>query len=248
MNFRHADKLRHILNRTHNFWGIKGSVGIHLCAFLLLMVKPVVLPSKPVSHPPAIRVDMVALPDKEPPTETKAPEPKPIVKAKKPKKKPQTKKKVKVKKTEKSSKPKANEFGKSAIEKIKQIQELKSKLDDDLVETQTVYKGNRISPGSSLQGLEKIDYDRYIDELRNHAKQYWSIPGWLIDSELTTQVRVFLDEDGFVIRQIMIESSGDSNFDQSVEVSISKASPFPRPVEKFIDLVRVKGIIFSLTP
>lgn len=235
-------------------WGLKGSIFLHICAFLLLTIKPIILPSKTISQPPAIRVDMVALPDKDPlpapkPKEENQKTEKKEVKKKVVKKNKPVKKQVKKKPAKKETKKpvEENSFGKSAIEKIKQIQDMKKNM--DLTNSPSyAYKGNRIAPGTALSGMERMHYDRYIDDLREHARSYWSIPGWLANSGLNAKVQLFLDENGRLIRQVMIKSSGDSRFDQSVIDSIQDASPFPRPVDKFVDLVKAGGITLSLSP
>ena len=226
-----------------NFYGFKGSFILHLGLFFAFLIKPLVLPSEQIISVPSIRVDMVDLPDKiVEPLKIEKPENKP---KEKPKKLKPKKKKVDKAKEVKTQKIVPNKLGKSAIQKIKQMQALKSDSKDN---AETVVKGNRLSKGTQLEGEEKKEYDFYIDLLGAHARRFWLVPGWLENEDLTTEVRVFLDEDGYVTEQFVEKSSGNSSFDQSVKESIENASPFPRPVEKFVGLVKLRGIIFTLSP
>ena len=133
--------------------------------------------------------------------------------------------------------------GQSAIERLKHLKKVQSMLEeDDLV------KGNRIAPGTALEGLDKLDYNNYIGVLHSHIQSYWELPQWLaVSDNLNTVVKVYLDPRGYVIKRELIKSSGDTRFDQIVLTAIDRASPFPKPEDKFVDIV-YSGIILTAKP
>ena len=74
------------------------------------------------------------------------------------------------------------------------------------------------------------------------------MPQWLaVSDNLNTVVKIYLDPNGYVINRELIKSSGDTRFDEIVLTAIDKASPFPKPEDKFIDIV-YSGIILTAKP
>ena len=229
------------------------SLVLHGLVVLLVSGKYFMFPSEPITYIPSIKVDVVALPEKtkpEPAPEPAppAPKPKPVVKkpeVTKPKPKPVAKKEPKKVNLDKNKK--SEEIRRNAIERMKALEKIKSQVQAEQ-QTETLVKGNRISPGTAMTGLTKLDYNQYIGRLQQHAKANWAIPRWLAGSDLSADIRVYIDERGYVVRKELIRSSGDQSFDDSVVAAITNASPFPAPEDKFIDVVRVSGIVFTLRP
>ena len=228
------------------------------------MLNTFFLKGEDIKYIPAIRVDVVALPDKEAPRRSVlVAEKKALPKVETKKLQTQVKKnqvlhKPQMKKVQISHKPQKKrevtkpsfvydkqlqEVGQTAINRLKHIKQIQSRL-----EKEKVIKGNRIAPGTALRGLDKLDYDDYIGLLHNHIQSYWELPQWLaVSDNLSTVVKVYLDANGYVIRRELIRSSGDTRFDQIVLSAIDSASPLPKPEDKFIDIV-YSGIILTAKP
>ena len=230
----------------------KKSVFLHGLLIALFLVNIFFFRDQQVNYIPAIKVDIVDLPDKRP-VEKKAssaqalpqkkvakppppPPKKALVKTSKP-----LQKKALVKKS-KSKVSKQDDLQQQAIERLQSLQKIQK-----MVEAEEI-KGNRIQPGTALMGLNKIDYDNYTGRLHHHVQSHWQLPKWLAVSEgLSTVVRVYLNSEGHVISKELLQSSGDARFDQIVLSAIDEASPFPKPENRFADLVKT-GITLNLKP
>ena len=176
--------MRQINGQLHFNSFLGWSILFHCLIFSLFIINLFFFKGEDITYIPAIKVDMVALPDKQAPRksvvinqtkvppkiETKKPEPqlkKAEVPPKPPVKKVQTPKKSQ--KTQEVTKPsfvydkQLQKVGQSAIERLKHLKQVQSMLEEeDLV------KGNRIVPGTALEGLDKLDYDNYIGVLHSH--------------------------------------------------------------------------------
>jgi colicin import membrane protein len=221
------------------------SLIVHGTLFAVLLLRTVFFPSQAINYEAAIRVDVVGMPEKN----RRLPDP---VKEKKaePKKegidKVLTKKKKPAKKIValKNSKPSRDQLLKRFealhdIEKTKKAKPKKGTQGDGLV------RGNRLSPGTALKGLSKLNYESYIGSLDQHVKKYWLLPEWLADSDLKAQALILLDDKGYVVRKMLVQPSGNQTYDNLVLEAIDKASPFPMPPDKFVDIVAVDGIVFG---
>lgn len=65
--------------------------------------------------------------------------------------------------------------------------------------------------------------------MRNKIHQYWRQPVGIDINNLKCKVAVKLLPSGEVLEAIVIESSGDMEFDRSTELAVRKASPLPVP-------------------
>ena len=247
-----------------HFTSFLGQSILFHCALLSLAVINIYFFKKEeVKYISTIRVDVVALPDKTTPRptpiisrkktppkiETKKPQvqpqprPRPQVQLKKTKALPQAQKTQGVTTPSVVYDKKLQDVGQKAIDRLRHIEKVQG-----MVKKETIIKGNRIAPGTALEGLDKLDYDNYIGILHNHIQSYWELPQWLaVSDNLSTVVKVYLDANGYVINRELMRSSGDTRFDQIVLTAIDKASPFPKPEEKFIDMV-YSGIILTAKP
>jgi colicin import membrane protein len=232
------------------------SLGVHVAVVLFFTVKMVFFPGEEINYQAAVKVDLVALPDKidlntpPPPSakETKAPEakappkPEPKVKEKEVVKEEHT---VSLKKKEQDALKKLKAM--EALEKIKQeaSKEKPTAAASTKQEGEHKYKGNIISPGTELTGLNKLQHEEYIANLDRHIKQHWTLPEWLAKKNYTAQVRVKFNDNGIVTSKQLVKSSGNSTYDDIVMSTIDKASPFPVPPEKFSAIVSVNGILIG---
>ncbi|MCB0394487.1 MAG: TonB family protein [Bdellovibrionales bacterium] len=233
---------------------VKPAIGpsaiLHGTIFFLLIFKTFVFPSETLEYIPSVRVDLVALPEK---MKKVDPIPTPQTKeVEKPKEVPV--KKAEVKSEEKLViKPKPDQKPKpeNSIDKIRKELEAEKAAQEKAKATpqpEPEYKGNRLNPGTALQGIHKIDFSNYQHAIYLHAKSNWIIPKWLSDSTLNADVLITLDEKGYVISKRVSRSSGDTSYDQSVLEAIERASPFPPPEERFIDILAVSGVQITFKP
>lgn len=217
-----------------------------------------------IIYTPAIKVDLVALPEKQPPKaimppkqnkplpqKTKPlpsktpppPPPKPVAKKSTAKKSPRKASIKKAPSQEFDFRAEQNDVRRKAIERLESLQRVEKMLAD-----QRLLKGNRISPGTALKGINKIDYDDYIGRLHQHVQSHWQLPTWLaVVENLSTIVKVYVNANGYVMKKQLMASSGDARFDQIVLSAIDKASPFPKPEDRFVDLMQA-GITHHLKP
>lgn len=201
-----------------------------------MIFKIVFFPSKPLIYQSSVRVDLVGLPDKVKPVVKKA--------QKAPEVKVPTKKKI-APKNKKSLKKKQSDSLKrlQAIQSIEDsLQKAEKKSGEN--QKQELVKGNIISEGTVLKGLQKLDYNEYISQIDTHIKNHWVLPEWLAQSPLKASILVKFDEDGYVILKTIVNSSGQKEYDNLVLEAIDRASPFPAPPHKFKNLVKIDGIIF----
>ncbi len=219
----------------------------HVILFLAFAFKTLILPNESLTLDPAIRVDLVALPDKVaklPPPPTPA--------------KPQEKAiESKIKKNEPIVLHPKHEVKESAIDKIRKMQKMEQ-LENDVRRQEAkeraarqakareiLLKGNSVSPGSALHGLAKAEFNEYLVQIHQKVKENWNLPEWLQNEKLKATVIVYMDYRGVVIRRLLEKSSGDSRFDDYVIKAVDDSSPFPAPPSKFVDLVRVDGIVLG---
>lgn len=202
-------------------------------------------PSAPMIFQSAIRVDMVALPEKSTasaeapvstPQETKA-APLPLT--------PQqtvesvTPKPVALQKDLKKKQSKA-------LDQLKALEALKDEVSrEETNKKKTLLNGNILSAGSAIKGINKLDYDQYSGNVEARIKSNWELPEWLARSQLRAQVLVKIDKQGFVIKKEMLKSSNNPTYDSLVLQAIDKSSPFPPPPERLAEIIEFDGIIFQ---
>jgi colicin import membrane protein len=172
------------------------------------------------------------------------------------------KKKEEAKKQEEAKKKAEDEKRKKAEEEAKRIQDKKRQEEADKKRqaAERAARDNRLSElsrryrakyagesanaggegfgAASLGGqgmgggtLADAEYIRYAQALKEHVKAGWHwLPG---SSHFRARVRVRILPSG-MIQDVRIEqSSGNSNFDDSVVRAVTKASPVPTPPEKY---------------
>ena len=236
---------------------LKLSLIAHVTLVLFFSVKTYFFPSESIDFTAAVRVDIIALPDKLDPSKVKlakpeekptppAPEPKPVkevAKPKPPKPEPDT---INLKKT-KSKQSEALEKLKrqAALDKIKNELATKSAEASSPKETITQVKGNVLSAGTALTGLNKLQHESYIAELDQHIKQNWTLPEWLARQNYKARARLRLDQAGRILSREIIRSSGNEAYDDIVLETIDRSAPYPAPPEKFLTIVGAQGIVIG---
>lgn len=240
--------------------GLKVSVGLHLAIFLAFTVRALFFASSDVLiYQSAVRVDIVGLPDKIdpaqplPPKQEEAPaNPRPAepvkteAKAKTPQKEPETMSLNREKNKQKEALEKLKAM--SAVEKIKEELEKDKKNvagQGASKATGIKIKGNVLSPGTELTGLNRLQHDNYLASLDQQIKQHWFLPQWLAKKSLRTQVRLKIDEKGQVLAREIVLSSGNSSYDELALETIDKAAPYAPPPEKFVSIVATSGLLIG---
>ncbi|MBY0384748.1 TonB family protein [bacterium] len=246
------------------------SLSLHLSLFLVFAIKIVLFPNARLEYIRAVRVDFVALPDKDPqlappgeekPAATQAPvaETKPQAPApveEKPTSKPETPaetKPVEQKPAPKQKAPKETKVVKteekfkeqqsSALQRIAALSKIKKKkTTDNSIPEGTTVKGNRLNEGNSLTGVEKIEYNRYLSDLDLHIKKNWHLPEWLVSKPLTASIWVRFDENGQLLEKKLLRSSGNKEFDKEALEAVNLSVPFPKPPENLISYFQSQGI------
>lgn len=126
---------------------------------------------------------------------------------------------------------------------LKQLEVL-SRL-ESLSQKSYLLKGNRVSQGSALRGIEKLEADAYVNQVEAHIKRFWQIPPWLKSGNFRTRVLVKWDSLGNPTLIQIVESSGNDEFDRIVFETIRKAVPFPAPPPEVAWKMRQEGILFG---
>lgn len=212
---------------------------LHISVVLIFTVKVFLFPGDISVEEPALRVDLVALPDKLPsqPAASSRAEPVPPKKA------------ARAEPAEKTVilNPKADnkKKQKDALNKLKQmsaLENLEKEMKQAKAQPQT-FKGNQLSAGSSPRGLERIQHDSYVADITNRIRAHWAIPQWLANRKLRARIRVRVDDKGNIVGKEVVQSSGDASFDEAALSTLEKASPMPKPPEKIQRFLAFQGFV-----
>lgn len=221
------------------------SLSFHVVVFLTFIVRITFFPSsEPIQFQSSVRVDLVALPDKAV-TPSPATLPKPEVKT--PIKETKVTEKIPPVDVKQPDTVDLKKKQKTAIERLKALQQLEdeAKAEKPQQKKAAPIKGNVLAAGSSIKGLNKLEYDTYIGDLDNHIKSNWVLPEWMTTAGLRARVLVKIDDNGVVKEKHLILSSNNAEYDAAVMDAVTRSSPFPVPPEKFVNIVGVDGIIFQ---
>lgn len=225
------------------------SLGFHGIILVALTVKVMFFPADDVDFKEAVRIDVVALPEKvkDQPKPPKV-EPMPMVVAKKdpPKPMPMKPKPMKPKPMKPmpmviAKKPvkKLKDQQNSALDRLKQQQSI-NKLKEQ-AKKPIEYKGNAISKGDGLEGIEKLKDTSYRADLQRHIKGHWNLPEWLANANLEAKIRVKIGRRGEIIAKVFVEKSGNDVFDQQVLTALDESNPLPPPPSSMLTYYATKG-------
>ncbi len=236
------------------------SIAFHGFLFVVLVVRAVFMPTEILRSEQAIRVDMVALPDKqatlpvEQPKAESKPEPPPPepVQESKPDKKPEplpvkveAKPKIDTNKINLEKTKKAQELAVKRLQALAQVEEqLKAEKSKTKVEPRknAPIKGNEKVAGNSLSGIARLDFDSYDASLDAHVKKYWALPEWLRNAKLRMRVKIYIDASGNLLKKQIISESKNPMFNERVLDAIERATPFPHPPAGLVNFMSVEGV------
>lgn len=236
--------------------GLKYSLALHAAIALIVLLKTLVFPGKPIAYIPALRVDLVGLPEQLkseirnptplPTTPTPQKEaPKPTVKepvAKEPVMKeahPKEPDEIGLKKSEKIREKRME----SSLARIKALAKISSESPAKAA-TAAPVMGNKISKGTSLsKNAQESDQANYVDTLQNALQQNWTLPMWLERQQLNAKVMIFIDSNGRLIRYKFLQTSGSAPFDEAVKRTLLQSQPFPAPPPEIASSLESNGVM-----
>ena len=252
--------------------GLRYSLGAHGLILLIALLKSLVFPGNPIVIPPALRVDIVGLPDvlkkdlikvpTAPAPDKPAPEeakPHETIKELKPlppvketvKQKPAPPPKEMAEPDEMVLKPRETtktreKKMKSALDRIRALEKIKDDLKGETKKTKPsgmVVKGNQISKGSSLSpDARESAIASYYDTIRDRLQSNWALPVWLARQKLSAQINLKLDGAGRVSGLQITRASGNAQFDEAVRRAVQQSSPFPPPPADIAGSIAASGV------
>lgn len=250
--------MQHTKTGDEFHWALRWSIIVHAVAMILIIVQGLIFPKKQVKLFPALRVDLVGLPDyvkKEmenvpAPTETvvdnAAPAKAVEAAAEKSEKSINSNAMVDSRRLEKKNLEKIEDLKReqkmqSALNRIKALNKIS---DSEVKAKNVVIKGNQTSPGASLSDdAREAQENTYYDLVRNKLQENWALPAWLSRQELSAQVLLYIDRKGMVRGIQFQKSSGNGQFDDWVRRTILASQPLPIPAVAILQQVMVDGIL-----
>jgi len=244
--------------------GLKWSLGLHVFVLIFFVLKNAFFTGESLIYESAIRVDLVGLPEKIDPKALTAepaptpPAPAPPVKEEAPPPPAEKKLPEKINKpdTEAINLAQAKKKQQEALNRLKSMSaidqikkdiesEKKAKEASAAAQKATPVKGNVLSAGTELTGLNKLQHENYVGLIDRQIKDNWSLPEWLAKKDYKAQVLLKIDERGTVIFRQIVKSSGNPNYDDVVLDTIDKSAPYPPPPEKLIAIVGNRGLLIG---
>lgn len=243
--------------------GLRRSLIVHAALFAIILIKSLVFPGTPTPYIPALRVDIVGLPDLTPSELARLPKTLPPTEAETAAEKLAEKAEEAppvetsdeaepdemVLEPKKGKKADKNKDRKSKIEtalaKMKALQKIRSELDSKpQKESGALIKGNQISRGSSLTGEARESAQaHYYDLIRDRLQENWEVPVWIARQKYSARVVIHIDAFGRLRSYQLLKPSGNAQFDEAVKRSITEGHPYPAPPEGIASSVLTDGIL-----
>ncbi len=252
------------------------SVAAHVVFALLLTIRAVFFSGAPLRIENSIRVDIVGLPDKvralpEEPAEPapaspkQEPETTKSVELEAAKKalptKPEEAPTAVILKPKKSDPKESRKNQEAALKRLDALARLERQAKADAAAkaiaaagsragTASAHqiKGNEVSRGNSLTGLTRLDHDRYLDDIEIRIRKMWNPPKFLAKSGLRVRVVLFINSQGLITQHKIVQSSGNSVFDDSADAALESAQPFAPPPDSLESLLAQQGVELDLEP
>jgi colicin import membrane protein len=234
------------------------SLVVHIALVTILTLKTVFFQREAMIYENAVRVDLVALPDKVTQGATQAAPTPPLPDPAKPV--PAKPVPAKVEPVKKMAPPKIDSEAIN-LEKSKHKQEASLKklkalssmdkirkqvaAEERLKKSQQLFKGNELSSGTELTGLSAIQHDNYVMSVKQQIYQSWSLPEWLSKKNLKAQIVAKYDESGKLISKHIVRSSGNPTYDDLILEAVERSSPVPPPPEKLAKIIKYEGILIG---
>lgn len=126
--------------------------------------------------------------------------------------------------------------------KVEQIKGMKGEL------KQLLLAGNKISKGTSTTGVtqEQLSaFSAYISRLPDHVRRFWRLPGYLANQDLKCRIRVYLSQNGDLLKAQIYETSGNEEYDRLALQAVRAASPFPEAAIEIREQVLAGNILLG---
>lgn len=138
------------------------------------------------------------------------------------------------------------------IEKMAQTQQPAADTDDEAPSESEVIRqpiqGNAVVSGTDLRGVARLDHQAYLGQVEQKAKRHWNLPHWLAGVSLRARLRLYIDSQGYVVKKEVIQTSGNSAFDDTVILAVESASPFNPPPDHLANILAVEGVEIDFSP
>jgi len=251
--------------------GLKWSLIGHAGIAVVILIKSLVFPGKPIAYIPALRVDIVGLPDILKKDLSKVPNTPQANNAKEIseilKKAEQDAKKIKpaplppkpkeiarpdemVLKPKQAKETKEKESKKRQEKLLSSLQRMKSLAkiseESEAPKAPSVIKGNAISHGTSLSGDARESAEAsYYDLIRDRLQENWELPPWLARQSLSAQIQLYIDKKGRLANFKFMRTSGNKQFDDAVKRTLQESQPYPPPPRELAAATESNGILIG---
>lgn len=218
---------------------IQWSAAFHILLSAAFLIQTQILSQTHTPYIPALKVDIVGLPDILKKDLDKVDISKPQDEATtKPSASRPTKDTDEIGLKKVKSKSTRHDRMSSAVDRLRALEKLR--------ETSPVIKGNKVSPGSSLTGESVETLERsYFDDVHSQVLRYWELPPILERQRLDAQVRVFINASGYVVGLRFEKRSGNPRFDDIVRNTVERSHPFPKPPKEIAKSLERNGILLG---
>lgn len=242
------------------------SVGLHVAVALFAILKGLVFPSEPTPYIPALRVDVVGLPDllkkdmanlqrpslselenqlkraEQQVKDIKLPAPTQVERSE-----PADPSEMVLKPKKATETKDRQKKLKNALERIKsldKIAQLESKERQEKTSSGgPIIKGNQVSRGTSLTGEARESAQAtYFDLVRDTLQSNWTLNAWLARQKYSARVQIFIDSRGMLRSYRFLKPSGNTAFDDAVKAALMRSQPLPVPPEGIAGSVLTDGI------
>lgn len=99
-----------------------------------------------------------------------------------------------------------------------------------------VLAGNKISEGTAVSGsgssARSEGFVRYVQNIPVHVRPQWTLPSYLMDKDLKCRIRIYIGNDGRLLKAEIFESSGNDEYDGRALRAVKISAPFPTPESK----------------
>lgn len=234
---------------------VQWSLAVHIVLLVAFTIKGVFFPSESKPYIPALRVDIIGLPDRltneAPPIPSKqkksatAPKPPPAKEDSRPKAPPKKAEMNYQKKEEQAAERK--DRMKSALDRIKRQEAIdKIKQAEESAKEEAPIAGNILSAGVAAGGdARAVAKAHYYDIVLEKLRQNWTLPVWLARENLSARVLIQINHQGRVRSLKFLKRSGNPRFDDAVKETIRVSHPFQAPPDELRSSVFYDGILFG---
>lgn len=94
-------------------------------------------------------------------------------------------------------------------------------------------EGNKVSKGQSLVGdalkENQSEFASYVSGIPARVRPHWKLPSYLIEKNLKARIRIYISENGKILKTEIYESSGVDEFDRRALQSLKATGILPSP-------------------